>query len=305
MKGFLLNIICLLFSLTSCVLGVDKDYLNLVCNTTLYVKTGRRLESSTKLYYEPNVACYYTVNVDVGKKVMLLVRLFDLEAEVMNSCVDFINVHDGSSISAPTINAAPVCHTDALKNYTTSGNSMTVWFQTDSTGARLGFDVHFVAITTAPCSGGQFACNNSVCIDSTLQCNIYDECGDGSDENNCDYSTLSGLQISDDAPLIIGLTVGLIIAAIIGVLIGLWCWKQNRWRLFAKRPLTAKEISLDETTFETAYPVTKVYYKPRFQPMYRDPVKTRLHYGSSSETFSEPGSTSTKKETVNFESGTE
>lgn len=50
------------------------DYLNLVCNTTKYVETGRRLESSTKLYYEPNVACYYTVNVEAGKKVMLLVR---------------------------------------------------------------------------------------------------------------------------------------------------------------------------------------------------------------------------------------
>lgn len=306
MTGLIIKLVFLTLISTPLVKGVSKDYLNLVCDTTVYVGTSRRLESSTKLYYEPNVDCSYTVTVDSGKKVMLLVRLFDLESEVKNSCVDYVNIYDGKNVTATVINPSPVCHVDAADNYTSTGNAMTVRFITDSRGARLGFDFHFVAVTDAPCTSSQFRCNNSLCVDSSLQCNIYNECGDGSDELNCVYTSLTGVQISDDAPLIIGLTVGLIVAAVIAALLGLWCWKLNRWRLFAKRPLTAQEVTLDETTFETAYPVTKVYYKPRFQSMYRDPEKPRLQYGSSLETFSEPGSTSTKQElTVNVDSGTE
>ncbi|XP_045191463.2 low-density lipoprotein receptor-related protein 3-like [Mercenaria mercenaria] len=300
MKGIFLclNVVCLLVLLPSFTLSIDGDYLNLVCNKAVYVGTSRKLESSTSLYYEPNTACYFSVTVDSGKKVMLLMRRFDLESEVKNACVDFVNVHDGSSTSDATLNSSPLCGSLSKSNYTSTSNTMTVYFETDATGNRHGFDFIFVAVTTAPCSSNQFACNNSVCIDSSLQCNIYDECGDNTDEENCVYPTLNGVEMNENAPLIIGLTIGLFIAAIVGVIVGLWCWKQNRWRLFAKRPLTAEEVVFDETTYSTTYPVTKVYYKGIYQDMYSDPVKAAGDYGSSTVTFNEQASTSTRKDAI-------
>jgi hypothetical protein len=40
-------------------------------------------------------------------------------------------------------------------------------------------------ITSAPCSSGQFACSNSLCISSSLECDNYNQCGDDSDEASC------------------------------------------------------------------------------------------------------------------------
>ena len=77
-----------------------------------------------------------------------LVRLFDLEARVNGQCVDFVNVHDGASTADVTLNASPLCHGDAEGNITSTSNKMTIYFETDATGARHGFDFIFVAITT-------------------------------------------------------------------------------------------------------------------------------------------------------------
>ncbi|XP_060607863.1 neuropilin and tolloid-like protein 2 [Ruditapes philippinarum] len=303
MKGLILcfNIFCLFLSLPSFSLSINGGYLNLICNTTSYVGTSRKLESSTSLFYEPDTSCYHSVTVDASKKVMLLMRRFDLETEVKGACVDLVNIHDGPTTTDTTLNSSPLCGELPVSNYTSSSNSMTIWFQTDSTGNRHGFDFIFVAVTAAPCSSGQFSCNNSVCIDGSLQCTVYNECGDNTDEENCVYQTLNGVEMDENAPLIIGLTIGLFIAAIIGIIIGLWCWKQNRWRLFANRPLTAKEVVFDETTYTTAYPVTKVYYKERYQDVYTNPTKSYTEGSSSTLTFNEQASTSTRKDANVYE----
>ena len=66
----------------------------------------------------------------------------------MGSCVDYVNIHDGADTSATTLNTSPLCGTAAASNYTSTGNEMTVYFKSDSTGQSLGFDFIFVAITT-------------------------------------------------------------------------------------------------------------------------------------------------------------
>lgn len=74
--------------------------------------------------------------------------MFDLEDKVMNACVDYVNIHDGSSTGSASLNSAPLCREAAADNYTSTGNQLTVYFKTDSTGARHGFDFIIVAITT-------------------------------------------------------------------------------------------------------------------------------------------------------------
>lgn len=77
-------------------------------------------------------------------------------------------------------------------------------------------------------------------------------------------NTPTGVQPHDDTALIIGLTVGFFLAIVIFSLIGYYCYRHHaRWRIFLKRPLTVDEVVHEETTFNTAYPVTKTYYKDR------------------------------------------
>lgn len=40
------------------------------------------------------------------------------------------------------------------------------------------------------CSTGQFQCDNGGCIPESYQCDTDNDCGDGSDEQNCERNTL-------------------------------------------------------------------------------------------------------------------
>ena len=42
------------------------------------------------------------------------------------------------------------------------------------------------AILLATCAADQFTCSNGNCIQSEYVCNFYDDCGDESDELNCE-----------------------------------------------------------------------------------------------------------------------
>ena len=46
-----------------------------------------------------------------------------------------------------------------------------------------------------PCNAGEFDCGESICLDSSVRCNLDPECPDGSDEASCDNFTRSKLAV--------------------------------------------------------------------------------------------------------------
>lgn len=78
-------------------------------------------------------------------------------------------------------------------------------------------------------------------------------------------TTPTGVDVHEHTALIIGLTVGLFVAIVIAALLGYYCYRNHvRWRMFLRRPLTVDEVVHEETTLDTAYPITKKYYKDRY-----------------------------------------
>lgn len=62
---------------------------------------------------------------------------------------------------------------------------MTIRFNSDSSYVSQGFSAEYEAfVPTNPCPG-RFQCGNNLCINQTLQCDGWNDCGDDSDENDC------------------------------------------------------------------------------------------------------------------------
>ena len=62
--------------------------------------------------------------------------------------MDFVDIHDGDSVAATTLNPTALCAENADGNYTSTNNAITIYFETDGTGQRSGFDFLFVAFST-------------------------------------------------------------------------------------------------------------------------------------------------------------
>ncbi|KAG7224361.1 hypothetical protein INR49_004703 [Caranx melampygus] len=68
---------------------------------------------------------------------------------------------------------------------TSQSNTMTIIFNSDSSYVDQGFTAEYEAyVPTNPCPG-RFQCTNNLCINTTLQCDGWNDCGDGTDEDNC------------------------------------------------------------------------------------------------------------------------
>lgn len=246
------------------------------------MSASQSLESDTSLYYSALMSCYYTITAPTGSRIYLNVRRFDLESDINGACVDFVNILDGDSLAASPLNPTALCGENAERSYTTTRNTITIYFETDDNGQRSGFDFLFVAFSTGTCGSGQFSCNSSICIADSLLCNHYSECGDDSDETDCTSVEPPGVTIHDQTGLIAGLSVGMTLVMLIMIAIAVYCYQHNKWRMFIKRPLTAEEyVNPEETTHTTAYPVTKVYYKDKYQYMYKNPEMPDIFPGET------------------------
>ncbi|GFR74987.1 tigger transposable element-derived protein 6 [Elysia marginata] len=110
----------------------------------------------------------------------------------------------------------------------------------------------------APCTGTDFTCANQLCVDSSLRCDNYNQCGDNTDEDNCDsYGSSSGINVVMVAVIVA------VVVVIIAVVAGVVIYKirdRSRWKQFVNSHIDYDD---DDGIVETppSYPITYMYYK--------------------------------------------
>lgn len=134
--------------------------------------------------YPPQISCVWNIKTSEDKFIKILFRRFSVGPDKdLNCSTDYVMVNDkklcGSNLKSPVL--------------TVSSSRATVMFYSDSSNVTHGFTAEYEAyVPTDPCPN-QFQCSNNLCLSLALKCDGYDDCGDGSDENNC-KCTLSQLR---------------------------------------------------------------------------------------------------------------
>ncbi|XP_006825913.1 membrane frizzled-related protein-like [Saccoglossus kowalevskii] len=222
------------------------------CGETVIGGAGGFIEPDTSLSYPNDMDCTIVVTVEAEHKILLQITRFSLEPPVDGACVDKLNIYDGGSVSSPSL-SGDLCDSQTVADMVSSGNMLTFRMQTDVIGNGHGFAIVYTAYLDktdgVSCPTDYFACNNGICILSELECNNFDQCGDGTDESNCK---------EDDDLIDGGLTVGQVIAIILGIL--LLAVLVGAIVYFVKRHQKAKRLTEEiMMTEKVIYPRDNVY----------------------------------------------
>ncbi|XP_062614918.1 low-density lipoprotein receptor-related protein 2-like [Saccostrea cucullata] len=121
-------------------------------------------------------------------------RSIGLPQPVSGNCTSArIDVYDGLRNKKRISDGEGLCGTALSKSdfSTESDNFMPIEFTTDSTSQQGNFEITLTSFHTGDCISGEFRCRNGRCVDTTVQCDGYQNCGDNSDNDSelCDIVT--------------------------------------------------------------------------------------------------------------------
>ncbi|KAF3861016.1 hypothetical protein F7725_001271 [Dissostichus mawsoni] len=125
--------------------------------------------------YPPKTTCVWTIEAPKEKFLKVQFNKFFLGKYSSQCQNDYV-----------AVNGQRLCGSKPKSTVVTSRkNKMTITFKSDSSYVDQGFIAEYEAfIPNNPCPG-RFQCTNNLCINSTLQCDGWNDCGDGSDEDKC------------------------------------------------------------------------------------------------------------------------
>uniref|UniRef100_A0A4W3HEV8 CUB and zona pellucida-like domains 1, tandem duplicate 1 n=1 Tax=Callorhinchus milii TaxID=7868 RepID=A0A4W3HEV8_CALMI len=119
----------------------------LIYNLTRGGPCGGYLENNTGSFTSPNYPYNYHNNarctwyIQVDRNQIIKLNFNDLWLETSSNCrYDYVAIYDGPSTSYPLL--AKICDSSNL-TFTSSNNSMTVHFKTDSSVAQRGFSANY------------------------------------------------------------------------------------------------------------------------------------------------------------------
>lgn len=140
--------------------------------------TGDKGSFSSPLFpsnYPPKTKCVWNIEAPEEKFLKVQFNKFNLGNQSRECNKDYVDV-----------NGQRLCGKKPESTVVTSrSNKMTITFNSDSSYVNQGFTAEYEAfVPTNPCPG-RFQCTNNLCINKTLQCDGWNDCGDDSDEDNC------------------------------------------------------------------------------------------------------------------------
>ncbi|XP_071087789.1 low-density lipoprotein receptor-related protein 12-like [Haliotis cracherodii] len=155
------------------------------CGNTIIISEDMLLKLSVNKTRKKQESCKTLVESDVDGN-RLLVRLLSIDIPGYPDCskagvhVSQIEGKHASERLCGTNITTPV--------FNSSGQSVGVWYHSNRGEHEASQDVFTLLITSfheqinGACTSYDFTCSNSLCIDSDMTCNSFDDCSDNSDE---------------------------------------------------------------------------------------------------------------------------
>ncbi|XP_036960339.1 suppressor of tumorigenicity 14 protein homolog [Acanthopagrus latus] len=145
------------------------------CGGTLRGDKGSFFSPFFPSNYPPTTTCVWEIETTEVKFVKVQFNKFQLGNNSNQCSEDYVD-----------INGQRLCGSKPESTVVTSrSNVMTIIFHSDASYVDQGFTAEYESfVPTNPCPG-RFQCTNNLCINTTLQCDGWNDCGDGSDEDDC------------------------------------------------------------------------------------------------------------------------
>ncbi|KAM9660342.1 membrane frizzled-related protein [Trichechus inunguis] len=135
--------------------------------------------------YPHQQLCTWHISVPSGHHIELQFHNFSLEAR--DECkLDYVEVYETSNSGALSL-LGRFCGAESPPRLISSHHELAVLFRTDHGISSRGFSATYQALnaTENPCGPREFPCQDGGCKDLQWMCDMWKDCTEGSNDNNC------------------------------------------------------------------------------------------------------------------------